>query len=564
MSCAFIPAATTSCTWSGSCRALRISADSPTRSRRRGAASPRTAVPAGTVGIGGQQTGVYPLESPGGWNLIGRTPLRDLRHHARRAIAARHGRSRALPPDLARRIRRLAAARDAHASSPPGCRRPCRISDVSAISATAFPPAARWIVVACASANLLVGNDERAAALETTLIGPAITLRAGNAHRTRRRRSRARRSMEHRSPTGIRCWSRADATLRFGQPTTAVVRTSPSPAASMCRCVFGSRSTYLRGGFGGFDGRALRAGDTLRTLGCASAHVERIAAIAARNRRAPSSRDGASAARCGRTYADRRRACASSAGAHTDAAHRRRRATTLLGASLSRVVELGSNGLSSRGQGARAREPDGAAVRGRHLRHRATAAGRRADRADGRSRRRRAAIRASARWRASICRSSRSSSPATGSAFVSSRSTKHSGCTLRRKHELAQARAGIALRIHIRRRTIMTDRVDLNCDMGESFGAYRIGADDAVFPFITSANVACGFHGGDPAVMRTTLAQRATRRRRRRRASGLPGSHRLRPAQHGRDAGRGVRSRRLSGRRAARLRAGGEDASCST
>ena len=38
--------------------------------------SPRTVVPAGTVGIGGQQTGVYPLESPGGWNLIGRTPLR--------------------------------------------------------------------------------------------------------------------------------------------------------------------------------------------------------------------------------------------------------------------------------------------------------------------------------------------------------------------------------------------------------------------------------------------------------------------------------------------------------
>jgi len=52
----------------------------------------------------------------------------------------------------------------------------------------------------------------------------------------------------------------------------------------------------------------------------------------------------------------------------------------------------------------------------------------------------------------------------------------------------------------------MTDRVDLNCDMGESFGAYRIGADEDVFPYITSANVACGFHGGDPTVMRTTLA----------------------------------------------------------
>ena len=52
----------------------------------------------------------------------------------------------------------------------------------------------------------------------------------------------------------------------------------------------------------------------------------------------------------------------------------------------------------------------------------------------------------------------------------------------------------------------MTHRVDLNCDMGESFGAYEIGADDGVFPFITSANIACGFHGGDPTVMRQTIA----------------------------------------------------------
>jgi 5-oxoprolinase (ATP-hydrolysing) subunit A len=48
--------------------------------------------------------------------------------------------------------------------------------------------------------------------------------------------------------------------------------------------------------------------------------------------------------------------------------------------------------------------------------------------------------------------------------------------------------------------------VDLNCDMGESFGAYHIGADAAVMPFITSANIACGFHGGDPGVMRETVA----------------------------------------------------------
>ena len=49
------------------------------------------------------------------------------------------------------------------------------------------------------------------------------------------------------------------------------------------------------------------------------------------------------------------------------------------------------------------------------------------------------------------------------------------------------------------------DSVDLNCDLGESFGAYHIGMDEAVIPLITSANVACGFHAGDPAVMHRTV-----------------------------------------------------------
>ena len=53
-------------------------------------------------------------------------------------------------------------------------------------------------------------------------------------------------------------------------------------------------------------------------------------------------------------------------------------------------------------------------------------------------------------------------------------------------------------------------RVDINCDMGESFGAYEIGADSELLPYVTSANIACGFHGGDPAVMRTTVAAAMT------------------------------------------------------
>ncbi len=47
--------------------------------------------------------------------------------------------------------------------------------------------------------------------------------------------------------------------------------------------------------------------------------------------------------------------------------------------------------------------------------------------------------------------------------------------------------------------------IDLNADMGESFGAYTIGSDEAVMTSISSANVACGYHGGDPSVMRRTV-----------------------------------------------------------
>lgn len=48
--------------------------------------------------------------------------------------------------------------------------------------------------------------------------------------------------------------------------------------------------------------------------------------------------------------------------------------------------------------------------------------------------------------------------------------------------------------------------VDLNSDLGESFGAYKIGMDSEVIPLISSANVACGFHAGDPTVMQKTVA----------------------------------------------------------
>lgn len=49
------------------------------------------------------------------------------------------------------------------------------------------------------------------------------------------------------------------------------------------------------------------------------------------------------------------------------------------------------------------------------------------------------------------------------------------------------------------------NKIDLNSDVGESFGNYKLGLDDEIIPLISSANIACGFHAGDPTVMRRTI-----------------------------------------------------------
>ena len=51
----------------------------------------------------------------------------------------------------------------------------------------------------------------------------------------------------------------------------------------------------------------------------------------------------------------------------------------------------------------------------------------------------------------------------------------------------------------------MLKRIDINCDLGESFGVYPLGRDEEVMDYITSANIACGWHAGDPMVMEKTV-----------------------------------------------------------
>jgi 5-oxoprolinase (ATP-hydrolysing) subunit A len=56
------------------------------------------------------------------------------------------------------------------------------------------------------------------------------------------------------------------------------------------------------------------------------------------------------------------------------------------------------------------------------------------------------------------------------------------------------------------RRTKMGKEIDLNCDGGESFGIYTLGNDEAMMTQVTSISIGCGFHGGDPHVMKKTVA----------------------------------------------------------
>jgi len=70
-------------------------------------------------------------------------------------------------------------------------------------------------------------------------------------------------------------------------------------------------------------------------------------------------------------------------------------------------------------------------------------------------------------------------------------------------------------------------KVTINCDMGEAFSIYRFGDDEACMPFITHANVACGFHASDPVVMREDGARGQAPRRRHRRSSWPAGSRRF-------------------------------------
>ncbi len=231
-------------------------------------ATPRAAVPAGSVGIGGAQTGVYPRESPGGWNLIGRTPLALFEPQRAEPALLRAGDRVKFKPipatDFSSEGHRGETRFDAAEMRGPAAvevLRPGAFSTVQDLGrpghrAQGTPLGGAADVLSLRVANLLVGNDEGDAALEFTLTGPELKflrdalIAIGGAE-------------VEGVPLGRPWLMRAGATLDLSRLRHGCRGYLAIAGGIEVPPVLGSRGTFVRGGFGGLAGRTLRAGDRL-------------------------------------------------------------------------------------------------------------------------------------------------------------------------------------------------------------------------------------------------------------------------------------------------------------
>jgi len=237
--------------------------------------SPRTRIPRGSVAIAGRMTCVYSVESPGGWRVIGRTPLPIFDPSRRDAFLLEAG----------DRVRFVPISRDEYArrvplpapSSPPAPLRPAVVVEEGGLLTTVqdlgrvgyrrfgLPPAGAMDPLALKVTNLLIGNPPGAAALEFTFPGPRLraarplALAIGGADL---------------SPTingrPARLWSclRLDAgdLLAFDAPRSGRWAYLAFPGGVDVPETMGSRATCLAATLGGYAGRRLERGDRLGCL----------------------------------------------------------------------------------------------------------------------------------------------------------------------------------------------------------------------------------------------------------------------------------------------------------
>ena len=241
--------------------------------------TPRLRVPAGSVGIAGRQTGVYPRQSPGGWQIVGRSPLRLFDpNHVPAALLA--------PGDFVRFVRMSAREIEAHdgtahsheqgkPSAPPGQASARMITVLRPGLFTTVQDRGRWghqasgVSVAGALdlvsheiANLLVGNLADAATLEVTISGPE--LRIEHAARVAITGADLQASLDgKRTQVGQATDCHPGSVLRFGERRAGARAYVAFDGGVDVPLVLGSRATHVGAALGGLEGRALVAGDRL-------------------------------------------------------------------------------------------------------------------------------------------------------------------------------------------------------------------------------------------------------------------------------------------------------------
>jgi antagonist of KipI len=234
--------------------------------------TPRAAVPAGAVGIGGNQTGIYPLATPGGWNLIGQTPRRLFDAARAEPAMLRAGDRVKFQAITAGEFARMEGenGRESDSVAPPTVASDGAIEVLAAgmlttvqdsgrvgHRASGVPISGAADLFALRVANLLVGNPEGAAGLEFTLVGPELKFERDTWI-----------ALGGADFEGAPGWQplklKAGDTLNFGRALSGCRGYLAIAGGIEVPQVMGSRSTYLRAALGGVEGRALRRGDRLQ------------------------------------------------------------------------------------------------------------------------------------------------------------------------------------------------------------------------------------------------------------------------------------------------------------
>lgn len=245
-------------------------------------ATPRVRVPAGSVGIAGRQTGIYPRESPGGWQIIGRTSLTlfdpdatppslfapgdEVRFVAVSDRRVHVGRGLAAPASGGSKRTRPTAEPDADARTitvlHPGLLTTIQDEGRWGYQHLGVPVAGPMDGVAHRRANAALGNPRDAATLEVTLVGPE--LRFEHDAWIAVTGAELEPTVDgQEAPMGVPVKCRTGSVVRFGARRAGARAYLAVEGGLAVPVVLGSRATHLLSGLGGVDGRALRAGDRL-------------------------------------------------------------------------------------------------------------------------------------------------------------------------------------------------------------------------------------------------------------------------------------------------------------